>query len=423
MVVAQANVQIASVDNRLWLASGVMDGAARARARCGAARRIVIKVGTRVLVQANGRPDERRFAALVAQIASLHQEGREVLLVSSGAIGAGLEALGLKTRPKLLPELQMAAAVGQGELMQRYSRLFRRRGIHLGQVLLTHEDLQERQRHLNARNTLQRLLAHRIVPVINENDAVAVEEITFGDNDQLAALVAMLVDAELLVLLTSTNGLRAPFVSGGDGALASSKKTRRTRRVPYLPRVGEAELSIAVGKQSVLSSGGMASKLKAAQRAADAGSLVVIADGRKPDALTRVACGEDLGTLIGGAPAAGLDRGRKRWLAFFKRSRGAITIDDGAVRALTEQGKSLLPAGISGVRGSFGRGALVAIEDRKGHVVAQGLVDYGSEQIAKIQGRRSSEIAGLLGRKDYDHVIHRDNMAVLQQRSGKRSRS
>jgi glutamate 5-kinase len=392
--------------------------AEQARERCAEARRVVIKVGTRVLVQANGRPDERRFAALVSQIAALHCAGREVLLVSSGAIGAGLEALGLKTRPKLLPELQMAAAVGQGELMQRYSRLFRRRGIHLGQVLLTHDDLQERQRHLNVRNTLRHLLVHRIVPVINENDAVAVDEITFGDNDQLAALVAMLIDAELLVLLTSTNGLRAPLPAP-TGARAS-----RTRRVPYLPRVGEAELALAVGKQSALSSGGMASKLQAAQRAADAGSLVVIADGRKPDALLRAARGDDVGTLIGGAPAAGLARGRKRWLAFFKRSRGALCIDDGAVRALTEQGKSLLPAGICAVRGSFGRGELVAIEDSGGQTVAQGLVDYDSEQITRIQGKRSSEIAALLGRKDHDHVIHRDNMAVLHEVAdgGKRRR-
>lgn len=370
------------------------------RARCATSKRLVVKVGTRALVRADGRPDDARFSALVSQIAALHRAGRDVVLVSSGAIGAGIEALGLPGRPRMLPELQMAAAVGQSELMQRYARLFRRRGIHVGQVLLTHEDLHDRRRHLNARNTLQTLVRHRIVPVINENDAIAVEEITFGDNDQLAALVSMLVDAELMVMLSTTNGLRAPTKSG------------RTRRLPYLSEVSEEQLALAWGKGSALSSGGMLSKLQAAQRAVSVGIPVVIADGRRDDTLARICAGDDVGTLIGGGAAAALPS-RKRWLAFFQRTRGALVIDAGAAAALCERGRSLLAAGIVSLRGRFEAGELVAIEDERGTALAQGLVDYSSQQLEQIKGRRSSEIAAVLGRQDYAEVIHRDNLVLL----------
>lgn len=371
------------------------------------AQRVVVKVGTRVLVQRSGRPDERRIGALVEQLAALRAAGRQVILVSSGAIGAGIEALRLPGRPHSVPELQMAAAVGQSRLMARYDRLFAERGCLVGQVLLTHDDLRHRQRHLNARNTMMALLRHGIVPVVNENDVVAVDEIKLGDNDQLAALVTMLVDASLLVLLSSTDGLRAPC----------GPSSARTRRVPYLARVSEQELALAWGKGSPLSTGGMATKLAAAQAVVDVGASAVIADGRRGDTLQRLFRGEDVGTLIG-TPATTVDgrrRGlasKKRWIAFFQRPQGALLVDDGAARAILERGKSLLPIGLRAVEGSFAAGAMVTVKTLAGQAIARGLVEYTSAELAQIQGRRTAEIGTVLGARPTAEVIHRDNMVV-----------
>lgn len=374
------------------------------RSRLAQAKRVVIKIGTRVLVQRTGRPEARRIQALVDQIAGLHAAGREVIVVSSGAIGSGMEALGLRTRPTHMPELQMCAAVGQTRLMGLYDKLFARRGCRVGQVLLTHEDLKHRTRHMNTRNTMLTLLRHGIIPIVNENDVVATDEIKFGDNDQLGALVTLLLQADALLLLTTVDGFRLPASAG------------RTRRAAYLPGVDEETLSHAVGKGSHLSTGGMASKLQSAGLVVNNGIPVVIADGRNPKTITRVLAGEDAGTLICSpeTDAARLNQ-RERWIAFFHKSEGTVIVDDGARAAILEKGRSLLPIGIRDVRGHFEPGALVTLEGLDGRTFARGLTDYASDAVRLIRGRRSAEIAELLGSSDYNEVVHRDNMILLQQ--------
>ncbi len=349
------------------------------------AKRIVVKAGSKVLVQSTGRPDSRRLKLLVDELAQFQNNGGEVAFVSSGAIGAGLEALGMKTRPTAIPDLQMAAAVGQTRLMSLYDRLFGDNKCNIGQVLLTHDALKHRERHLNARNTLLNLIAHRIVPVINENDAISTEEIQFGDNDVLAALVAILIDADALILLSTTDGLR-------DGK----------QRVSYIEEVDDDILGLVADKQDNLSSGGMASKLKSAQIAAHNGIPVVIANGRKTGALTRIFQGLDEGTLL--FPKAGNISKRKRWIAFFNRAEGHLVVDAGAADALAK-GKSLLPVGIQAVEGDFTVGAMVDVQSLEGRHIARGLVEYPSEEIDAIKGRKTG---GKFG-----EVIHCDNMVIL----------
>ena len=350
------------------------------------AKRIVVKAGSKVLVQSSGRPDKRRLKLLVDEMAQLQNDGGEMLFVSSGAVGAGLDALGMKTRPKAMPDLQMAASVGQIRLMSIYDELFRANKCGVGQVLLTHDALKHRERHLNARNTLLNLIAHRIVPVINENDTISTEEIKFGDNDVLAALVAILVDADALILLSSTDGLR-----DGDN-----------KRVSYIEEVDDEVLGLVADKQDKLSTGGMASKLQSAQLAARNGIPVVIANGRKTGVLTRIFAGSDEGTLL--LPKAGNISKRKSWIAFFNRAEGHLVIDDGAAKAL-EKGKSLLPVGVVAVEGKFKVGAMVRIQNRKGKQLARGLVELSSDEIAEIKGQHTTGKSG--------EVIHRDNMVML----------
>lgn len=367
------------------------------------ARRVVVKIGSRVLVQRTGRPDLRVIKGLVKDIARLRKEGREVVVVSSGAIGSGMEALRMKSRPTTLPELQMAAAVGQTRLMALYDKLFSAEKCRVGQVLLTHDDLRDRTRHLNARNTMMALLRNGIVPVVNENDVVAVDEIKFGDNDRLAALVALLIEADLLVLLTTVDGFQAPGKGG------------RMRRVALLDGVTEQTLSHAKGKGSEISTGGMASKLQAASMVAKVSAPVVIANGRTAGMLRTILKGGDVGTLIPAeqkGPQA-LLAGRKRWIAFFHRAQGALIVDDGARDAIEKKGRSLLPIGIRDVEGHFRGGEVVNVRTAGGVLFACGVVDYTSDQIRRIKGHRSDEIAEILGSKDYDEVIHRDNMVVL----------
>lgn len=378
------------------------------RAALGSARRIVIKVGTRVLAQSDGRPDPRRLREIVSQAVALRREGRSVVLVSSGAVGAGMEALGLRRRPRTLPDLQMAAAVGQSRLMAQYDRLFRARRCRVGQVLLTHDGLKMRRRHLNARHTMLNLLRHGIVPIVNENDAVSVDEIKFGDNDILAALVSILIDAHLLVLLTTVNGLRAPA-------------GLRTRRIPRLASVTPAEMELVSGRAGGLSAGGMGSKLQSADLFVKAGGAAVIADGRVPNITPRLLAGEDLGTLIGRVPSDESPRGpggRRRWIAFFHRVDGSVTVDEGAVHALERRGTSLLPIGVTAVEGSFAAGAVLNVRSRAGRLVARGLTDYSAEEIRRIMGHRTPELAGLLGGRFYEEVIHRDNLIVFSAPEG-----
>lgn len=354
------------------------------------ARRIVVKAGTRVLVQRGGRPDTKRIDSLVAQTAALHKQGCQMTCVSSGAVGAGIEALGMKSRPTALPELQMAAAVGQSRLMALYDQLFGKRKCRIGQVLLTHDGLKHRERHLNARNTMMTLLNHGIIPIVNENDTVSTEEIKFGDNDLLAVLVAILIDADALVLLTSADGLREPAGGG------------RTRRVKTVEAINEDVLGLADGKSSELSSGGMASKLTSAREAVRNGIPVVIANGRKDDVLLNIFSGKDEGTLF--LPEDRKMSHRKRWIAFFNRIEGTLVIDRGAVAALAK-GTSLLPCGIREIQGRFGVGSCVRVCDPDGTTLARGLTEFSSEEIEQMLTSRETAGAG--------EAIHRDNLVML----------
>jgi glutamate 5-kinase len=373
------------------------------RERLKHARRLVIKVGTRVLVQSSGRPDARRMAELVRQIAALHARGTEVVLVSSGAIGAGMAAMGMKRRPTSMPELQMAAAVGQLRLMAAYDRLFSKYGCRIGQILLTHDDLKHRVRHLNASTTMLAMLRRKVIPIVNENDVVSVDEIKFGDNDQLASLVTLLIEADGMILLSTVQGLLEPAPAG------------RSRRIPLVRGITRDILGLARGKGGALSTGGMLSKLQSAAVVVASGIPVAIANGRKGGELLRVCDGEDAGTLVvpAAAGAEALPSHRKRWIAFFHRTSGTLAVDDGAREAILARGRSLLPIGVRAVEGEFERSAMVDIRGLDGGVFARGLASYSSAELRKIQGRKTSEIAPILGSKDYDEVVHRDNLVVL----------
>ena len=349
------------------------------------AKRIVVKAGSKVLVEETGRPDEQQLEMLVDGLASIQNRGGEVAFVSSGAVGAGLDALNFVKRPKEIPDLQMAAAIGQISLMSAYHDLFKRNSVNVGQVLLTHDALKHRERHLNARNTLLNLIDNRVVPIINENDAISTEEIKFGDNDVLAALVSILIDADALVLLSTTDGLR-----NGD------------ERVSYIEEVDDDVLGLVADKADNLSTGGMASKLNSAQIAAHNGIPVVIANGRKPDVLSNIFEGLDEGTLL--FPKEVNMSRRKRWIAFFNRSEGHLIVDDGAVEALGK-GKSLLPVGIKEVQGHFKVGAMVDIQSMGGEHIARGLVEFPSDVIEELKGQKTAGKSG--------EVIHRDNMVNL----------
>ena len=375
------------------------------RERLKQAHRLVIKVGTRVLVQRNGRPDGRHMAELVRQIAALRASGTEVVLVSSGAIAAGMAAMGMKRRPTNMPDLQMAAAVGQLRLMAAYDRLFSRHGCRIGQILLTHDDLKHRARHLNARTTMLTMLRRGVVPIVNENDVVAVDEIKFGDNDQLASLATLLIEADGLILLSTVDGLMEKTASGKD------------RRIPLVHGITREVLGLARGKGSELSTGGMLSKLQSAAVVLASGVPVVIANGRRDGELLRVCTGEDAGTLL--VPAeVDVDAApshRKRWIAFFHKTSGTLVVDDGARDAILARGRSLLPIGVREVEGEFERSAMVNIRAMDGTVIARGLAAYSSADIRRIQGRKTAEIAPILGSKDYDEVVHRDNLVVLTE--------
>lgn len=367
-------------------------------------RRIVVKVGSRILVDASGKPDLDRIEKLTNELAALRKNNIEVILVSSGAIAAGVQTLGFKERPVNLPDLQMSAAVGQSVLMQHYTVSLLRHKIRIGQVLLTHTDLENRERHLNARNTILAMLRNGVIPVVNENDVVAVEEIRFGDNDYLAALVSTLIDGDLLLLLTASDG----FYHMENGELKE--------RIPKLHSITPDTLSMTQGKSSQWSSGGMASKLKAADHAAQAGTPVVIANGTEKDIIKKVLDGADTGTLILADQKKQNLKARKKWIAFFQRSAGSIMVDDGAVEAICRGGKSLLPAGVCDAKGKFNMGSLVNIRDMNGKTVARGITSYGRDDIEKIKGCHTNEISSVLGNDHFKEIIHRDNMVITEEK-------
>lgn len=379
----------------------------KARQALPRARRVIIKVGTRVIVEKDGTPMMPRLKLLRDSIGALRGQGIEVVLVTSGAIGISLSVLGLPRKPKALAELQMCAAVGQSHLMTIYASLFKDIGIPVGQVLLTYDDLRKRDRHLNARNTLHALLRRGVLPIINENDVVSVDEIRFGDNDVLASLVSTLVDADAVLLLSTTDGLRE-FPNEG-----------RSRRVSYLSKVDSRALSFVSSRKNELSSGGMSSKLLSAQRASENGALVVIANGLEEGVIERVFAGEDCGTLIGQAHPSEkrgrINKGKKRWLKDFQKSKGSVVIDRGAERALLEKGSSLLPVGVRKVQGTFQNGDLIDISSLSGATIARGLAEFSSSEVETIRGKRSAEVRELLGGKLPEEIVHRDNLVILEQ--------
>ncbi len=366
-----------------------------------AARRVVIKVGSSLVTDEGRGLDRGAIARWAEQIAALRATGKQVLLVSSGAIAEGMQRLGWARRPREVHELQAAAAVGQMGLAQAYESCFAVLGIRTAQILLTHADLADRARYLNGRSTLFTLLALGVVPVINENDTVVTDEIKFGDNDTLAALTANLVEADALVILTDQAGLFSADPRRDPGATLLDEV-----------RAGDPHLEeIAGGAGSHLGRGGMITKVLAAKRAARSGAHTVIASGREADVLVRLASGERLGTQLLASTA--VLTARKQWLADHLQVKGRVRIDDGAVRALVRERKSLLPIGVVEVAGDFARGDVITCIDREGREVARGLVNYASEQARRIAGRASAEIESVLGFVEERELIHRDNLVVL----------
>jgi glutamate 5-kinase len=363
------------------------------------ARRIVVKVGSNVLSQSDGL-NRALIASLSRQICRLIDGGREVILVSSGAMAAGLRRIGLARRPDEIPKRQAVAAVGQAGLIQAYEKAFGRHGKQVAQLLLTGEDLRDRKRYLNARNTLLTLLEWRIVPIINENDTVVVDEIKFGDNDNLAAMITLLMDADLLINLSDIDGLYS----------ADPRTTPGAELIPEVLTIGRTIERIALGLPGALGTGGMGSKIKAARKVTAAGHPMVIASGAQRDVLLRLCDGEALGTYFAASEAKLASR--KCWIGFTLKPLGCLLIDDGAAAAVLQRGKSLLPSGIVAVRGEFDVGAPVELRNSAETVLGMGLVNYASADIRLIQGLKSSQIRARLGHKPYDEVIHRDNLTV-----------
>lgn len=358
-------------------------------------KRIVVKVGS--AVAAEGRIFER----LSSDIHEIKAAGKEAVIVSSGAVALGMRKLALTERPASIPEKQAVAAVGQGSLMAHYDSAFTKAGEHVAQVLLTHDDLGSRKRFLNARNTLLTLLRMGIVPVINENDTVAVEEIKFGDNDELSALTTNLIEADLLVILTDIDGLFDK----------DPKKNKDAKKVALVEDVEGLSIEAITGTTNGLGTGGMRSKCEAARKAAHFGIPTIIANGNEEGILRRIIGGEDMGTLF--LPKEDRLTSRKHWIAFSTRPNGRVFVDEGAKEALLKKGKSLLPSGIKDVDGSFDSGEVVHCVDMRGMEFARGVANYSSSEIQKIKGLKTTDIEKKLGYKVYDEVIHRDNLVVM----------
>lgn len=365
------------------------------------ARTIVVKVGTNVLTDARGILDRERVQSLTDQLIRIRQNGRRVVLVSSGAVGAGIGRLGLKRRPVDLPQLQATAAIGQNVLMQMYQECLNSSGIHAGQILLTAGDFDSRARYLNARNTILTLLEWNCLPIINENDTVSVAEIRFGDNDHLAAMVTNLLQAPLLILLTSVDGLYAADPLEAPGA-------------ELITIVGEIDRSVAEmagASHSALGTGGMRSKLRAARLCTAAGESVIMANGATPDILDRIMNAEAVGTLF--LPHGGALPAWKRWLGYTARAKGYLDVDEGAKVAVAEKGRSLLPIGVIRVEGHFGKGDVVGIRGPDGVEFARGLSNYAAEEAQRICRMKTEQVTECLGRVPYVEIIHRDNLALL----------
>lgn len=371
---------------------------------CKHVRRCVVKVGSGVLSRGTLSLQREAIEVLAKQIAAVKTQGIQTLLVSSGAVMAGMERLARTERLRNIPLKQAAAAIGQSALMATYEEAFAPYGIKVAQVLITQEDIRDRVRYLNARNTLFTLLSLEVLPIVNENDTVAVEEIKFGDNDILSALVASLVDADLLVMLTDQEGLYT----------ADPRTEPEARLVPVVSSPFPSNAFWAGPTRTAVGIGGMASKVEAARVATASHVPAIVANGFTADILVRLLTGESLGTLF--LPRAVRMGGRKRWLAFAARPQGGVRVDAGAKRALIHQGRSLLPSGVQGTVKQFRVGDVVSVLGAEGEEFARGLVNYSAEEVERIKGRRSTEIEGVLGYKHSDEVIHRDNLVLLEVR-------
>ncbi|MCK4983523.1 MAG: glutamate 5-kinase [Victivallaceae bacterium] len=358
-------------------------------------KRVVIKVGTRLLT------DEHRIPVLISGISKFREKGHRVILVSSGAVGIGMKELGLKKRPSKLAEIQALAAIGQNKLMSIYDDQCRKHNFKSAQLLLTTADLHSRERHLNVLNCINSLLENDILPIVNENDSVSVDELKFGDNDGLAALLATMTHAELTVVLTTESGLREK----DNGVLGE--------RISLVKQISAKMRKAAEGTDNTeFSIGGMASKLNAAKIVNSAGEYLWIADGREDDTIDKILSGEDVGTLF--VPNANKMQARERWLHFFAKSTGHLIVDDGAANAVCSSGSSLLPAGVKGVDGKFKRGDTVEIIDSKANIIARGLSNFDSADAAAIAGKQSNEIFQILQRDSDDVIVHRNNLTLVR---------
>ncbi|MEJ2619992.1 MAG: glutamate 5-kinase [Candidatus Thiodiazotropha sp.] len=371
------------------------------REKIANSKRWVIKIGSALLTADGKGLSHDLLGSWVEQMAALRHAGHQLVLVSSGAVAEGMSRMGWQTRPNNLNELQAAAAIGQMGLVQAWEAGFQRFDLHTAQVLLTRDDLEDRSRYLNARSTLRTLLELGVVPVVNENDTVTNDELRFGDNDTLAALVANLIEADLLVLLTDQQGL-----------FDADPRFNPQAKLISQTRVDNPQLDqVAGGSASGLGLGGMVTKVRAARLAARSGTGTVIAAGRQKQVVDAIYRGEDVGTLM--VPVQEPQAARKQWLAGQLQPRGSLTIDDGAVRVLREQGCSLLAVGVSGVKGDFARGEVVVCLDAQGAEVARGLVNYDAQETMRLMGKPSSQIKQILGYVDEDELIHRDNLVLL----------
>ena len=379
-----------------------MSGLSFDRATLKDANRIVIKVGSSTITYGNGKRNFSRIDRLAREIADLANQGKEIILVSSGAVAVGVDRLGLPAKPKTIPGKQAAAAVGQGVLMHTYEKIFAEYGQIVAQVLLTRVDSVDRHRYTNSRNTFLALLEHKVIPIVNENDVVAIDELKIGDNDNLSALVAGIVDADLLIILSDIDGLY----------------TANPQKDPHAKLVNEVtditpEIEASAGDAgSKVGTGGMFTKIQAAKMATSSGINMIIASGEEKDAISRILEGEEIGTLF--VSRENRLQFRKRWLAFGARLAGKIVVDDGCAKAVRKAGGcSILPAGITDVEGEFEAGNTISVVNKAGHELARGLSNYSSEELDLIKGAKTSEIENILGHKHFDEVIHRDDLVIL----------
>ena len=366
------------------------------------AKRIVIKVGTSTITYANGKRNFSQIDRLAREISDLQNQGKEMILVTSGAVAVGVDRMGLPGKPKTIPGKQAAAAVGQGVLMHTYEKFFADYGQIVAQVLITKTEAIDRHRYTNTRNTFMELMRQRVIPIVNENDVVALDELKIGDNDNMSALVAGIVDADLVIILSDVDGLYTANPQTHPDAVI----------VPEVAEITPEIEASAGGVGSARGTGGMATKIQAAKAATSSGIHLVIASGTEKNAITRVLQGEELGTLF--VSRENRLQFRKRWLAFGAKIAGSIVVDDGCAKAIRKAGGcSILPAGVFAVQGEFLPGSTVSVIDKDAHELARGLVHYSSAELEQIKGCNSGEIANILGHKNFDEVIHRDDVAIL----------